>query len=164
MDKRVVFKHKFLPYILVTPQIIITIVFFIWPASQALYQSFLREDPFGLSSKFVGLTNFVYIFTDDIYLNSLYTTVIFSFSVAAIAMSTALLLGQTVAVVHSDCHSNGPCAVCMLAVSSSCVPETVTLILPVHTLELRAVLLPLSQPSPRSVFTMPTRGPPLNLL
>ena len=92
MDKRVVFKHKFLPYILVTPQIIITIVFFIWPASQALYQSVLREDPFGLSSKFVGLTNFVYIFTDETYLNSIYSTAIFSFSVAAIAMSTALLL------------------------------------------------------------------------
>jgi sn-glycerol 3-phosphate transport system permease protein len=92
MDKRVVFKHKFLPYILVTPQIVITLVFFIWPASQALYQSFMQEDPFGLSTEFVGLANFVYIFTDDIYLNSIYVTAIFSFSVAAIAMSTALLL------------------------------------------------------------------------
>lgn len=92
MEKRVVFKHKFLPYLLLSPQILITLVFFIWPASQALVQSVLREDPFGLSTKFVGLENFVGIFTSDAYLRSIYTTVIFSFSVAAIAMSAALLL------------------------------------------------------------------------
>jgi len=92
MEKRVIFKNKVLPYVLVAPQIVITLVFFIWPASQALYQSVLQEDPFGLSTQFVGLSNFIYIFTDDIYLNSIYVTVIFSFSVAAIAMSVALLL------------------------------------------------------------------------
>jgi len=92
MEKRVVFKHKFLPYLLVTPQIIITLVFFIWPASQALYQSVLQQDPFGLSTKFIKLANFIEIFTDDIYLHSIYVTTIFSFSVAAIAMSAALLL------------------------------------------------------------------------
>ena len=92
MEQRVVFKNKVLPYILVAPQIVITLVFFIWPASQALYQSVLQEDPFGLSSKFVGLDNFMALFEDDIYLNSLYVTVIFSFAVAAIAMSVSLLL------------------------------------------------------------------------
>jgi sn-glycerol 3-phosphate transport system permease protein len=92
MEKRVVFKHKFLPYLLLAPQIIITLVFFIWPASQALYQSVLQQDPFGLSTKFIKLANFIEIFTDDIYLHSIYVTVIFSFSVAAIGMSAALLL------------------------------------------------------------------------
>jgi sn-glycerol 3-phosphate transport system permease protein len=92
MEKRVVFKNKILPYLLVAPQIIITVVFFIWPAFMALYQSVLQEDPFGLSSTFVGLENFKYIFTDSIYLNSIKVTMIFSFSVAAIAMSTSLLL------------------------------------------------------------------------
>ena len=77
---------------MVAPQIIITLVFFIWPASQALYQSVLQEDPFGLSSKFVGLDNFVALFADDIYLNSLYVTVIFSIAVAVISMSVSLLL------------------------------------------------------------------------
>jgi sn-glycerol 3-phosphate transport system permease protein len=91
MEKRVVFKHKFLPYLLLAPQIIITLVFFIWPASQALYQSVLQQDPFGLSTKFIKLANFIEIFTDDIYLHSIYVTVIFSFSVAVIGMSTALL-------------------------------------------------------------------------
>jgi len=92
MEKRVVFNNKVLPYFLVAPQIIITLVFFIWPASQALYQSVLQEDPFGLSSKFVGLDNFKYIFSDKIYLNSIYVTTIFSCSVAAIAMSLSMLL------------------------------------------------------------------------
>ena len=92
MEKRVVFKNKVLPYFLVAPQIIITIVFFIWPAIMALYQSVLREDPFGLSTTFVGLENFQYIFSDSIYLNSIKVTMVFSFSVAAIAMSLALLL------------------------------------------------------------------------
>jgi sn-glycerol 3-phosphate transport system permease protein len=92
MEKRVVFKHKFLPYLLVAPQIAITLVFFIWPASQAVYQSVLQEDAFGLSSTFVGLANFVYIFTDEIYLHSIYVTAIFSLSVAVIAMSISLLL------------------------------------------------------------------------
>jgi sn-glycerol 3-phosphate transport system permease protein len=92
VEKRVVFKNKVLPYILVGPQIIVTLVFFIWPASQALYQSVLQEDAFGLSSVFVGLENFQYIFTDPIYLNSIKVTAVFSLSVAVIAMSVALLL------------------------------------------------------------------------
>lgn len=92
MEKRVVFNNKILPYILVAPQIIITLVFFMWPASQAIYQSVLREDAFGLKTTFVGLSNFASIFTDDVYLNSIHVTLIFSFAVAAISMSLALLL------------------------------------------------------------------------
>ena len=92
MEKRVVFKHRLLPYLLLTPQIVITLVFFIWPASQAVYQSVLQEDAFGLASKFVGLENFIYIFTDSVYLHSVTVTLIFSFSVAAISMTAALLL------------------------------------------------------------------------
>ena len=92
MEKRVVFKNKILPYFLVAPQIIITLAFFIWPAFMALYQSVLRQDAFGLSTVFVGLENFIDIFTNSIYLNSIKVTMVFSFSVAAIAMSVALLL------------------------------------------------------------------------
>jgi len=92
MEKRVVFRNKVLPYLLVAPQIIITLVFFILPASQALYQSVLQGDAFGLSTTFAGLDNFVDIFTNEAYLHSIYVTVIFSFSVAGIAMSVALLL------------------------------------------------------------------------
>ena len=92
MQKRVTFRHKSLPYILVAPQLVITLVFFIWPASQALYQSMLRQDAFGLSTKFVWFENFARIFSDPGYQNSFHITVVFSLSVTALSMSLALLL------------------------------------------------------------------------
>ncbi|QOF70010.1 sn-glycerol-3-phosphate ABC transporter permease UgpA [Aminobacter sp. SR38] len=92
MSPRVVFPNKILPYLLVAPQLAITLVFFYWPASQALRQSMLREDPFGLSSKFVWFDNFKKVLSDPNYLNSIQVTAIFSISVAAVAMATALLL------------------------------------------------------------------------
>jgi len=91
MEKRVVFKNRWLPYLLVTPQIVITLVFFIWPASQALKQSIFIEDPFGLSSEFVWFDNFIELFSDPHYLGSLKTTAIFSAATALLALSTALL-------------------------------------------------------------------------
>ena len=91
MEKRVVFKNRWLPYLLVTPQIVITFVFFIWPAGQALKQSVFIEDPFGLSSEFVGFLNFIELFSDPLYLGSLKTTFIFSASTSFLALSTALL-------------------------------------------------------------------------
>jgi sn-glycerol 3-phosphate transport system permease protein len=92
MEKRVVFRKKILPYILVAPQIIITLVFFIWPASQALYQSVLQEDAFGTSSRFVWFDNFIDLFSSQEYLHSFYVTLVFSFSVAGLALTVALLL------------------------------------------------------------------------
>jgi sn-glycerol 3-phosphate transport system permease protein len=92
MEKRVFFTHKFLPYLLVAPQIVIIFIFFLWPASQALFQSFLQEDPFGLSTEFVWFENFINIFHDQFYVKSLYTTAVFSFSVAGVAMVFALFL------------------------------------------------------------------------
>ncbi len=92
MEKRVVFKNRWLPYVLVTPQIAITLVFFIWPASQALMQSVLVQDPFGLRTEFVWFDNFIELFSDPHYLSSLKTTLIFSSSTAFLALSLALLL------------------------------------------------------------------------
>lgn len=91
MEKRVVFKNRWLPYLLVTPQIVITLVFFIWPAGQALKQSFFIEDAFGLRSEFVWFDNFIELFSDPLYLNSLKTTFIFSASTSFLALSTGLL-------------------------------------------------------------------------
>jgi len=92
VSPRVIFPNKVLPYLLVAPQLAITLVFFYWPASQALYQSMLREDPFGLSSRFVGLENFARVLSDPNYLNSVEVTAIFSLATAGLAMSVALLL------------------------------------------------------------------------
>ncbi len=92
MEKRVFFTHKFLPYLLLAPQIVIIYIFFLWPASQALLQSFLQEDPFGLSTQFVWFQNFHYIFHDKFYVKSLYTTALFGVAVTGIAMVFALFL------------------------------------------------------------------------
>ncbi len=92
MHKKVTFSNPWLPYFLVAPQLAITFVFFFWPASQALYQSLLIEDPFGLSSKFVWFENFEELFADPLYLESFSITVVFSVSTALLALSLALLL------------------------------------------------------------------------
>lgn len=92
MLKRVHFPASLLPYLLVAPQILITLVFFIWPASQAIYQSFLIEDAFGLSTEFVWFENFQLLFVDNQYLATFWRTMFFSFAVAVLSMSIALIL------------------------------------------------------------------------
>jgi sn-glycerol 3-phosphate transport system permease protein len=90
--KRVIFQGRVLPYFLVLPQLVVTLVFFIWPASQALYQSVLLEDAFGLSTEFVWFENFEDLFADSSYLASFKTTVVFSLGVTALSMIAALVL------------------------------------------------------------------------
>ncbi|KRA00342.1 glycerol-3-phosphate transporter permease [Mesorhizobium sp. Root157] len=92
MTPRVVFPNRVLPYLLVAPQLAITLVFFYWPAGQALYQSMLKEDPFGLRSKFVWFANFEKVLSDPAYMNSIKVTTVFSLATAIVAMSVALLL------------------------------------------------------------------------
>jgi sn-glycerol 3-phosphate transport system permease protein len=92
VHKRVVFQHRILPYMLVAPQLLITLVFFIWPAAQALFQSVLLEDAFGLSTRFVWLENFQRLFGDPNYLNASRVTLVFAVATATLAMSLGLLL------------------------------------------------------------------------
>jgi sn-glycerol 3-phosphate transport system permease protein len=92
MEKRVVFRSGWLPYLLVAPQLAITIVFFFWPASQALIQSLQQQDPFGISVEFVGLDNFRMLADDPNYLASFQVTAIFSVLVAFIGMTLSLVL------------------------------------------------------------------------
>lgn len=92
MEKRVLFRSAWLPWVLVAPQMLIVLVFFFWPASQAVYQSVLTEDAFGTSTEFVGLLNFERLWTDSTYLESFKTTALFSFLVAGCGLAIALLL------------------------------------------------------------------------
>ena len=91
MEKSAFFNSKLLPYLLLVPQLIITFVFFYWPASQAVWQSFLREDAFGLSSEFIGLENYQALFAQPEYYKAMLTTLVFSTLVAALSLSIALL-------------------------------------------------------------------------
>ncbi|WP_164660302.1 sn-glycerol-3-phosphate ABC transporter permease UgpA [Tropicibacter sp. Alg240-R139] len=92
MLKRVHFPSSPLPYLLVAPQLAITLIFFIWPASQAMYQSFLIEDAFGLGSEFVWFENFQVLWEDSHYHAAFWRTAVFSVLVAALSMGFALIL------------------------------------------------------------------------
>ena len=92
MEKRVVFRSAWLPYLLVAPQIAITITFFFWPASQAIWYSFQLQDAFGETTQFVGLENFRALFADPHYLQSFQTTAMFSVLVAGFGIGISLLL------------------------------------------------------------------------
>jgi sn-glycerol 3-phosphate transport system permease protein len=92
MEKRAVFKSAWLPYALIFPQIAVTILFFFWPAAQALYQSLLVQDAFGTQTEFVWFDNFRDLFYDELYLASFKVTAVFSVLVAGIGLSVSLVL------------------------------------------------------------------------
>ena len=91
MEKRVTFRSAWLPYALLAPQLAITVVFFFWPAGQAVWYSLLLQDAFGLSTQFVWFDNFISLFRDSHYLASFKTTAIFSASVAFTGILISLL-------------------------------------------------------------------------
>ena len=92
MEKRVVFQNRWLPYLLVAPQLALTLIFFFLPAGQAIYQSVLMQDPFGLSTEFVGLQNFETLLSDPNYVSSFKITMVFSALVAFLGLAISLLL------------------------------------------------------------------------
>src|SRR2546429_9397418 len=92
MEKSAFFNSKLLPYLLLVPQLIITFVFFYWPASQAVWQSFLREDAFGLSSEFIGLENYQAMLAEPQDYKAMLTTGGFSTMAAEVVLSDALLI------------------------------------------------------------------------
>jgi len=96
--KRTTFNNRWLPYLLLAPQVIVTLIFFIWPAGQALLQSVYRQgDAFGIRPPtFVGLRNFAALFQDTLYLNSLKVTLIFSVGTTVLSMGVALLFAVMV--------------------------------------------------------------------
>jgi sn-glycerol 3-phosphate transport system permease protein len=102
MRRKVIFSGTALPYALLAPQLAITVVFFFWPAAEAVWYSFLRQDAFGISTQFVGLENFEDLFADPLYLQVVRNTLVFSLAVTALAMAVALLLA-----VLADRHIRG---------------------------------------------------------
>jgi sn-glycerol 3-phosphate transport system permease protein len=92
MEKRAIFGGKALPYLLLGPQLAVTLVFFYWPASQALWQSFLLQDAFGLKTDFVWTENYRDLFGQRDYYRAMGTTAIFAVAVTLLSLSIALLL------------------------------------------------------------------------
>jgi sn-glycerol 3-phosphate transport system permease protein len=92
VEKRVFFRSRWLPWLLLAPQVFVIIAFFFWPAGQALLQSFQQSDAFGTSVNWVGLENFKNLYNDETYLASFKTTAVFSILVAVIGLSVSLVL------------------------------------------------------------------------
>lgn len=94
--KRTIFPNKLLPYLLLAPQLAVTLIFFIWPALQAVKSSFEREDPFGFKTTFIWFDNYKRLFSEPGYLNAVGKTAVFAASVTLLSMSLALLLAVAV--------------------------------------------------------------------
>ncbi|MDO6708204.1 ABC transporter permease subunit [Photobacterium sp. 1_MG-2023] len=92
MERRQQFQHTGVPYFLLLPQILIITIFFFYPAAQAIYLSFMLEDPWGLSSTFIGFENYQMLFGSTEYLKSIGFTLVFSLLVALLSLGLALLL------------------------------------------------------------------------
>jgi len=92
MQKQAVFQSWWLPFALVTPQFAVVLIFFYWPAAQAVLQSFLVQDAFGLSTTFVWLDNYRELLSQPEYFATVVRTFVFSFAIAASSLSSALLL------------------------------------------------------------------------
>lgn len=94
--KRTIFRNQMLPWLLLAPQLAITFIFFIWPAAQAVWQSFLSQDAFGIRTSFAGMQNYVRLWHSPEYMNSLKVTAVFSVSVTVVSMGVALLMAVAV--------------------------------------------------------------------
>ncbi len=92
MEKRVRFRSLTLPWLLLAPQLVVILVFFYWPAVQAVWQSFLLQDAFGLSTTFVAFENYADILTQSEYREAVLRTFAFSAAIAGASLSAALLL------------------------------------------------------------------------
>ena len=92
MDRRTIFNGRLLPVALLLPQLLLTFFFFYWPAGQAVWSSLITQDAFGQGWVFVGVDNFVDLFTDPLYVASIVRTVFFCLAVSVAAMGVALAL------------------------------------------------------------------------
>jgi len=92
--KRTVFPNRWLPYLLVAPQLAVTLAFFFWPAFDSLRLSLYRASPFGDRLIFIGLGNFQRLLSDPAYFRSVATSFLFSALVTFVGLAVALLLAS----------------------------------------------------------------------
>jgi sn-glycerol 3-phosphate transport system permease protein len=92
MQKQSVFQSRLLPYALIAPQLAVVLIFFYWPAAQALLQSFLLQDAFGLSTTFIWFENYRELLSEPDYFAAILRTFVFSIAIALSSLSLALLL------------------------------------------------------------------------
>jgi ABC-type sugar transport system permease subunit len=118
MDKRTVFNNRWLPLLLLLPQLAITLVFFYWPASQAVWSSFRIEDAFGTSTEFVGLENYQVLFANPAYYKAMGTTLMGPASMSAVMVSTGVRCAPARTSQRPCVHTHRP------AMQSASSPST----------------------------------------
>jgi sn-glycerol 3-phosphate transport system permease protein len=92
MENRAIFSGKLLALVLLLPQLAVSLVFFYWPAAQAVWQSFLVQDAFGLSSEFVWFENYAGLLQSPEYYQAIAVTFVFSILVVVFSLAIGLLL------------------------------------------------------------------------
>ena len=92
--KRSIFQNRWLPYLLLAPQIVVVVVFFFWPAFDSLRLSFFKVAPFGDREIFVGLGNFIELLTAPEYGRSVVHSFVFSLGVTTLALVASLFLAN----------------------------------------------------------------------
>src|SRR5467141_3515074 len=90
--QRTVFRNRYLPYLLVFPQMVVTVLFFFWPALKSLQLSLYRVSPFGDSMTFVGLANFTKLLGDAEYYRSVLNSFVFAGGVTVLSIASSLLM------------------------------------------------------------------------
>ena len=90
--QRTVFRSRWLPYVLVAPQMAVTVLFFFWPVLKSLQLSVYRVSPFGDKSTFVGLDNFSKLLSDPDYYSSVVNSLVFAGGVTVMAVLGSLVL------------------------------------------------------------------------
>lgn len=96
MQEKGYFSSKGLPYLLLAPQILIIFIFFIWPAAQTLFESFIVDNTGSQPDHLIGLQNYFSLFNNPAYLVSFKMTLLFSFSVTLITLIVGFFLAQLV--------------------------------------------------------------------
>jgi sn-glycerol 3-phosphate transport system permease protein len=92
MQKHATFRAPLLSTLLLVPQLAVVLLFFYWPAAQAIWQSFLLQDAFGLSTTFIWFENYADLLTQPEYFDAILRTFVFAALIAGSSLSFALLL------------------------------------------------------------------------
>ena len=87
-------KEQIIGYLLILPAFLLVLIFLVYPFLNSFYMSFHKWPVFG-DAKFVGLKNYIKVWKDDQFWNSLYFTFLYTITVTpmlfAFAIPTALL-------------------------------------------------------------------------
>lgn len=92
MQKHATFRAPLLSALLLVPQLVVVLLFFYWPAAQAIWQSFLLQDAFGLSTTFIWFENYTDLLAQPEYFDAILRTFVFAVLIAGSSLSFALLL------------------------------------------------------------------------